>query len=131
MKLFDKATGFYMANHNKLGIEGEEKAIDYLQSKTYAILEKNWRYRKSEIDIIALDGPLLVIVEVKTREHWMVEEAEKSVTKAKQRRIIRAAHAYITDRDLQHEVRFDIIVVTKAGQAFQIRHIPDAFYPIA
>jgi putative endonuclease len=120
-----------MADHNKLGREGEEKAVAYLQSKSYAILETNWRYRKTEIDIIAREGDVLVIVEVKTREHWQAEEAEKSVTKAKQSRIIKAANAYVIEKELQNEVRFDVIVVTKSGQKIEIRHIPDAFIPIA
>jgi putative endonuclease len=120
-----------MADHNKLGSEGEEKAVAYLQSKSYAILETNWRYRKTEIDIIARDGDTLVIAEVKTRAHWQAEEAEKSVTRAKQSRIIKAANAYVLEKELSFEVRFDVVVLIKSGLSFKITHFVDAFYPIA
>ena len=56
-----------MAKHNELGKKGEEIAAQYLSEKGYEILERNWRNRHKEIDIIAKDGNELVIVEVKTR----------------------------------------------------------------
>ena len=56
-----------MANHNELGKKGEEFAIDFLVKAGYKILEKNYRFQKAEVDIIALKGLVLAIVEVKTR----------------------------------------------------------------
>jgi putative endonuclease len=119
-----------MADHNILGAEGEKAAVHYLESKRYAILEKNWRYRKDELDIIAEEAGILVVVEVKTRAAWQLEEAEKSVTRAKQRRIVRAADAYMKQKNLFQEVRFDVMVLTQIASGFEIRHIPDAFYAI-
>jgi putative endonuclease len=120
-----------MAQHNILGAEGEKRAAEYLLGKSYAILEKNWRFKKIELDIIAKLGELLVIVEVKTRERWQAEEAEKAVTRAKQRRMVTAAHAFMTERELSNEVRFDIIVVSGQPDFFEFRHIEGAFYPLA
>ena len=57
-----------MAKHNELGKLGEELAVQFLVDKGYEILEKNWRNKHKEIDIVAKDGSELVIVEVKTRE---------------------------------------------------------------
>ena len=56
-----------MAAHNELGKAGEQLAFDYLISKGYQIKERNWRYQKAEVDIIAQKGGVLAIVEVKTR----------------------------------------------------------------
>ncbi|MBQ0740568.1 YraN family protein, partial [Aquimarina celericrescens] len=56
-----------MAEHNVLGKKGEKLAIDFLVDKGYDILEKNYRYLKSEIDIIAQKDAIVVAVEVKTR----------------------------------------------------------------
>ena len=56
-----------MARHNDLGILGEQLAVEYLIKKGYVILEKNFRFEKHEIDIIAKDKQVLIVVEVKTR----------------------------------------------------------------
>jgi putative endonuclease len=119
-----------MAQHNILGAEGEKKAAEYLLGKSYAILEKNWRFKRIELDIIAGFRGLIVIVEVKTRDRWQAEEAEKAVTRSKQRRMVTAAHAFMTERDLNNEVRFDIIVVSGEPDFFEFRHIEGAFYPL-
>ena len=76
-----------MAQHNELGRQGEEIAVKYLLEQGYKILERNWRNQHKEIDIIAMDGEELVIVEVKTR---MKDDYEPylSVTKPKQRLLL-------------------------------------------
>ena len=56
-----------MAQHNDLGKKGEQLAIDYLVKKGYTILDKNWRFQKAEVDIIAQKEETLAVVEVKTR----------------------------------------------------------------
>jgi putative endonuclease len=119
-----------MAQHNELGYWGEKVAADLLKSKSYAILDINWKYRKYELDILALFENLLIVVEVKTREHWQDFDPLKSITIAKQKRIIRAAHAYIQEKELTQEVRFDIITVIRKQGVPEITHIPDAFYAL-
>jgi putative endonuclease len=119
-----------MADHNELGKEGENVAADYLLGKSYAILERNWRFHRDELDIICRYQNKIVIVEVKTREAWQPEPAEKSVTIRKQRRMVRTAHAYMMEKELSEEVRFDVIVVIKK-ESWEITHFEDAFYPLA
>lgn len=118
-----------MAQHNELGKKGEELASQYLQKKSYKILERNWRYEKDEIDIIATDGLFLVIVEVKTRSTDFYGQPEEAVTRQKERFIIRATEEYIIQKDINLEVRYDIIsIIIKNGKE-AINHIEDAFYP--
>jgi putative endonuclease len=119
-----------MAEHNDLGRKGEEIAAAFLTEKGYQILEKNWRQWRNEIDIIAVDGKHLVIVEVKTRQSAFFGEPETAVTREKQKALIRAANAYIRYKNLDHEVRFDIISVIIAKEKEKIHHIEDAFYPV-
>jgi putative endonuclease len=117
-----------MASHNELGKAGEEMAIYYLKQNGYSILEVNFKVRKLEIDIIAMDKDELVIIEVKTRSEDEILSPELAVTKKKQNNLISAAHAYITSRNLDVNTRFDIITITK-NKNNQLEHIPSAFYP--
>ena len=118
-----------MATHNDFGKLGEELAVKYLIDKGYEILERNWRNRHKEIDIIAKDGEELVIVEVKTRQTDEYGEPDIAVTRQKQRRLIYAANAYLFRTNLEIETRFDIIsIIFKDGKPV-IEHIEDAFLP--
>jgi len=118
-----------MAKHNELGRLGEELAAQYLLGKGYEVLERNWRNKHKEIDIIAKNGEELVIVEVKTRQNDDYGEPDLAVTKAKQTKLIYAANAYIFDHSLDCNTRFDIIsIVFKEGEPI-IDHIVDAFLP--
>jgi putative endonuclease len=117
-----------MASHNELGKVGEEMAIYYLKQNGYRILEINYKVRKLEIDIIAMDSDELVIIEVKTRSEDEILSPELAVTKQKQNNLISAANAYIMSRDLDVNTRFDIITITK-NKNNQLEHIKAAFYP--
>ena len=118
-----------MAKHNELGKLGEEIAANYLVGKGYEILERNWRNRHKEIDIIAKDGDELVIVEVKTRQHDDYGEPFVAVSLAKQSRLIAAANAYIFKSNLDINTRFDIISIVFNDGNPAIEHIEDAFLP--
>ena len=118
-----------MAEHNDLGKKGEELAADFLEKKGYQILERNWRQWRNEIDVIAMDGKYLVIVEVKTRQSNYFMEPETAVTRDKQRALIRSANAYIRYKNINCEVRFDILSILISKTSEQIHHIEDAFYP--
>ena len=120
-----------MAEHNNKGKEGERLASIYLEGKGYTVLEKNWRFGKEEIDIIAQYKEMLVVAEVKTRSGSFFGEPEEFVDRKKQRHLIRAINAYIEDNNIDLEVRFDIIGVILTGQNHHINHIEDAFHPIA
>jgi putative endonuclease len=118
-----------MASHNDLGKIGENIAANHLQRKGYQILKRNWRFNRDEIDIIAIDGEWLVIVEVKTRTSAWFGEPEMAVTDAKQKSLVRAAEGYIMETDFRGETRFDVIGILFDKQKIQLNHIKDAFLP--
>ena len=118
-----------MADHNILGKKGEELAKQYLIEKGYEIRHSNWRYKKYEVDIIAKQNNLLVVVEVKTRSNDYFENPKEAVTIKKQKLIINATEAYIIEYDIDSEVRFDVISVILATNKMEIEHIEDAFQP--
>ncbi len=118
-----------MAKHNELGKLGEELAVQYLAEKGYEILERNWRNKHKEIDIIAKDGVELVIVEVKARQRDDYGEPFVAVSHAKQSRLIAAANAYILRNNLDISTRFDIISIVFNDGNPEIEHIEDAFLP--
>ncbi len=119
-----------MAKHNELGVRGEEIAVRYLMSKSYSILERNWRYGRLEVDIISRHNDELVMIEVKTRSGSFVESLGEAVDKRKQELLIRAANAYILKSILNLEIRFDIISVIFLNNAeYRVCHLENAFYP--
>ncbi len=118
-----------MAQHNELGKRGEQLARNFLEKTGYKILSTNWRHQKDELDIVAIDGEQLVIVEVKTRSTDYFGDPSEAVGPAKEQFMIRAAEAYLETKHLDIEVRYDIISVILTGGNHRINHIIDAFYP--
>ena len=118
-----------MAEHNDLGKMGEELAVNYLIGKGYEILERNWRNKHKEIDIVAKDGGTLVIVEVKTRQSDGFGEPDMAVTRQKQKCLVYAANAYVLSKRLDLDIRFDIISIVFNQGNPKIDHIEDAFLP--
>ncbi|GAB5538381.1 MAG: YraN family protein [Salibacteraceae bacterium] len=118
-----------MASHNQLGQQGEDIATKHLLAKGFKILERNWRFGKDELDIIAKHGDELIIVEVKTRNSDYFGNPNEAVSTAKQKRLTKAAHAYIIENDLDVETRFDIIGVIMNKNEQRIEHIEGAFIP--
>lgn len=117
-----------MAQHNILGKEGEGEAKKYLLEKGYSILHTNWRYRRNELDIIAIQNEELVIVEVKTRSANCLQLPQEAVDSAKIKRIVAATDAYVRKFNIELPVRFDVITVLKSEAGYQIEHIDHAFY---
>ena len=118
-----------MAEHNDQGKFGEEQALLFLKKLGYTILECNWQFKKFEIDILALDAEVLVVVEVKTRKNADFGAPETFVTKTKQAQLIQAVNHYVERKDMANEIRFDVISVLSDGKNVIVEHIPDAFYP--
>ncbi len=116
-----------MAVHNELGKAGEKLAINFLLQKGYKILETNYRLRKAEIDIIAQKNTNLIVVEVKTRSTNYFGNPQDFITPKKKQLLIEAIHDYIIEKDIDVEVRFDIIGILKKGNEFQLKHIQNAF----
>ena len=117
-----------MAEHNELGKKGEDLAVEYLLQNDYKILERNWIFQKAEIDIIAKKENILAVIEVKTRSSLDFGLPQDFVKPKKIQLLIKAVNAYINDRDVDFEVRFDIIAVHKNIESFAIEHLTDAFY---
>ena len=118
-----------MAKHNELGEIGEEIAVQHLMKHGYSILERNYRYDRAEVDIIAQkDEGVVVVVEVKTRHNDFFGDPESFVTPGKIKQLVKVADAYMTSNNLDAEVRFDIIAVIKNKKVERLKHIEDAFY---
>jgi putative endonuclease len=118
-----------MAEHNDKGREAEDLSAEYLISKGFHILHRNWRYFHKEIDIVAEKDEQLVIVEVKSRFGNGRVTADELLTRGKQRFIVDAAEAYINKFKIEMETRFDLVVITFSGEGTAVEHIEDAFIP--
>jgi putative endonuclease len=118
-----------MAEMHETGKKGERIAAAFLADKGYRIVETNWQSNHQEVDIIAEKDNLLVIVEVKSRRSSYFGDPEASVTRQKQKMLIKAANHFIASRKLDMEVRFDIIAIILHNNTKKINHIENAFYP--
>ena len=117
-----------MAQHNELGKLGEELAVEFLQENGYEILETNWVFQKAEIDIIAQKENVLAVVEVKTRSSIEFGLPQDFVKPKKIQLLVKAVNEYVISNDLDVEIRFDIIAISKEEKEFKLEHIEDAFY---
>jgi putative endonuclease len=112
-----------------LGRRGEQAAERALETAGLRILERRWRWRGGEIDLVAEEGELLVFVEVKTRSGEDCGWPAEAVTARKRRRMARTALGYLSRRGwLERPSRFDVVeVVAEPGARPTVRHIRDAF----
>ncbi|MEB8327969.1 YraN family protein [Flavobacteriaceae bacterium KMM 6897] len=117
-----------MGKHNEFGKLGEQMAVDYLKGQGYVIKDRNYRYLKAEIDIVALKENELAIIEVKSRSTNFIEHIAETVTEKKKSLLVMAADHYVVAKDLEVSVRFDIITIHRHKDKFQIEHLEDAFY---
>ncbi|WP_299529906.1 YraN family protein [Ulvibacterium sp.] len=117
-----------MGKHNEFGKDGEQMAVDFLVTKGYDIKYRNYRYLKSEIDIIAQKGKTLAIVEVRARSNDQIIPIAETITKKKIGLLVMGADHYVTQQELDVEVRFDVITILKNRKIFKIEHLKDAFY---
>lgn len=118
-----------MAANHETGKAGEQIASEYLKKSGYEVLEINWRKGPLEVDLIARKDNIVVVAEVKTRHTNLFGEPEEFVTKVKQKNLVRAANIYVIEKNINDEVRFDIISIILQGETHRINHIEDAFYP--
>jgi putative endonuclease len=109
------------------GRRGEERAAAFLRDEGYEILEKNFRSRRGEVDIVAVRDDVVAFVEVKSWSSWSAAELEYAIGMSKQRRIRRTAEIYLQGRrDLHgHHLRFDVVFVSAPHGA--IEHLTDVF----
>ncbi len=119
-----------MTDRKKTGNAGEALAKTYLIEHGYTIAVQNYRYRRTEIDLIAWDGQILVFVEVKTRTSLAFGHPSSFFKAEQQRRISRAASAYMEAIDYEWEIRFDLIAIHYTSVTnFKLDHYKDVFFP--
>lgn len=112
------------------GFAGEGIAASFLQKTGFGILNKNWRYKKGELDIIAEKDGLLVFAEVKTRSTKVFKNRNASVSTKQRNSILRTAQHFLEQfQQPVKQIRFDILYLFDYGSGFEIEHFQDAFYP--
>lgn len=121
-----------MATNNEiLGKIGEDLAEAFLQESGMKVIGRNVRIGRAEIDLIVLDGPQLVFVEVKTRRRSVSGYPEASVGKRKEDTLLEASHQYCLEHEITGGVRIDIIAILIENARPQIEHLKDAIWPLA
>jgi putative endonuclease len=110
---------------NRRGASAENLAAAFLERRGLTILERNYRCRLGELDIVARSGALLVFVEVRARRSEAFGGAAGSITAAKRRRIVAAARHYLAARRVDRPCRFDVVLVR--GEEQQVEWLTDAF----
>lgn len=126
-----------MSRNLELGALGEDLAARYLSDAGLRIVDRNWRCRHGEVDLVAVDssdtvGDTIVFVEVKTRSGLGYGSPAESVTHVKQRRIRMLAQRWLAEQDRHWpHVRFDVVAVLvdkydRSG-APQVTHLPAVF----
>ncbi len=116
-------------DNKTLGERGEEQAVAYLKGEKFAIVERNYRCKSGEIDIVAKDGKTLVFVEVKTRRNELFGPPQLAVTRFKQRQLSKAALTWLAKNNKHNSIaRFDVVaILLREDQTPEINHIRDAF----
>ena len=121
-----------MSHNSDIGNKGEEIAAEYLSNLGYIILERNWRYGRAEIDLIAKNEDILVFVEVKTRSSDAFGKPEEFISDRQQEFIFTAAQRYMEQIDYDWEIRFDsvsILVKEKfQWKDYELKHIKDVYH---
>lgn len=117
------------AQNASVGNRGEELATAFLEQNGFVIIERNFRCKGGEVDIVAREGKTLVFVEVKCRKTLTYGVPQLAVTPFKQRQISKAALTWLA-KNHQHDTpaRFDVIAILLNGEyQHQVEHIRNAF----
>ncbi len=114
----------------QLGQKGEEQAAAFLSQKGHRIISRNYRQGKGELDIVSINGRVVVVSEVKSYVSPPLGAAEFRVNKQKQKQIIQTTYAFLSEHpELEgFEVRFDILIVDFSSYPVRIRHHQAAFW---
>jgi putative endonuclease len=113
----------------ELGIHGEKVAEKHLMSLGYRILNRNWRWRRGEMDLITEQGDEIVFVEVKARRSQTYGPPEESINRSKQQKLIQTAYAYLSSENRDDaEWRIDVIAIDmeQDGSVIRLEHIVSA-----
>ena len=115
-------------NTRIIGNEGENRAAAFLEAKGFSIIERNWRTKGGEIDIIAVKNDILAFVEVKTLPNGTLDMIQRELNYQKRQRIIKTSKRFLLKhREYNNSyVRFDVIVIDMPGFE-EVYHIENAF----
>jgi len=108
----------------------EQKAEQFLVTKGYKLLDKNYHTRRGEVDLIMTSGASLIFIEVRYRKNASFGSAEESITRAKQAKIIYSARHYISKHKLWHmNIQFDVVTLTPdiRENTLQLNWLKNAF----
>ena len=112
----------------RLGAKGEELAGEYLKNRGFEILERNYRYKRKEIDLIVRDKNTVVFVEVKAGRSKKFGLPLERVDLKKQKKIIEVAQAFLAENDFpDYDFRFDVVEIELVKGGNKINHIENAF----
>ncbi|MFH1239005.1 MAG: YraN family protein [bacterium] len=115
------------SQNSNLGMEGEGKAVVFLQEKGYTILEQNYATKFGEIDIIAQETDTIVFVEVKARSTYSFGGPEEQIPWQKQQRITKIALTYLKKNHLEDKpIRFDVVTISPDNTIELIKNAFDA-----
>lgn len=110
------------------GKEAENLAANFLKQQGYEIVARNYRYQRSEIDLIVRKGSWLVFVEVKMRSSDAFGYPEEFVNYRKAKNIVFVAEQYTYNTKYEGNVRYDVVAISMRNGKPEIRHFEDAFY---
>ena len=118
-----------MADSHDFGAKAEVFAAEFLVSKGYCILHRNWRYGHKELDIVCTDGKMLVVVEVKARRQESFPNPEDILSRKQEQFIMEASEHYVFKYGITLPVRFDLMAVIQSGSLMDLEHLEDAIIP--
>ena len=112
------------------GKSGEDLAAGFLKKNGYKIITRNYRYRKSELDIVCRKKNTVIVVEVKSIKTLDYGYPEERIASKKQRQIIKATYAFLNSYKKYggKELRFDVITVNMGSEPPEIKHYQGAFW---
>jgi len=117
-----------MTDKMQKGKDAENMAAEFLKSLGYEIVQRNYRYRTSEIDLIVRKAKWLVFVEVKMRSSDAYGYPEEFVDYKKAKNIVYGAEQYTYENDYNGNVRYDVVAISMRNGVPDLRHFEDAFY---
>ncbi len=112
-----------MAHKDDLGRTGEKRAAEHLTALGWQVIDRNWRCRQGEIDIVALDGSTTVMVEVKTRSSLAFGHPLDAITPRKLARLKRLAGAWCEQHPASRHIRLDVIGVVIGRDGTTVDHL--------
>ncbi|MCB5279814.1 MAG: YraN family protein [Candidatus Cloacimonetes bacterium] len=122
-------------SNQELAKIGEDIAASYLTNRGYRVLCRNFQTKQGEVDIIVEKHQQIIFVEVKTRSYHSIQSAVDNVNYKKQLHITKTAQVYCKQNPQfdKYNTRFDVIIVLydSYNDSYSIKHLPDAFLPIA